>query len=192
MCSMQMDASIRKGVLVNWGFSWFPSEESLQPNGASYIYKHESMEGKKSRGICEDFVISPLYFSSDFHLAFPKYWNQHICCMHGQQAMQYSFNLVFIQLGVLEGRQHMRSDTSVMALFAIPWAGVKIWVTSTMDSGRSKEMALHLIERSVFKIHHGLKRCAFVYRQASTRRCQRYKRFIEAIYRTFTWPSQSI
>lgn len=73
------------------------------------------------------------------------------------------------------------------------WIGVVMkWVTDTRESGRSRDMALHFIERGVFEVHVGLKHCDFVYRQASTRPCQRYKRFIDPIYRASTWPSQSI
>lgn len=67
------------------------------------------------------------------------------------------------------------------------------WVTERSESARSKEMALHFIERCAFVIHFLVRKpSAFVYRQVSTRRCQGYKWFMESIYRASTWPSQSI
>lgn len=73
------------------------------------------------------------------------------------------------------------------------WTGVVMkWMTDTAEWKGQRNGFTLLWRMSVWNTYVGLQSCAFVYRQASTRRCQRYKRFMEPIYRASTWPSQII
>lgn len=127
-------------------------------------------------------------FSYSIHINTSSY----ITCL---TAMSLSVQAGLNHTGRSWGEHHIRSDSDMMALSVIP--GQALWWSESQRQGReeekeTREMAWHFIQGSVFEVHVGVIFRPFVYRQGNTRGCQRSERFIETIYGTSTWPSQSI
>lgn len=113
-------------------------------------------------------------------------------CMVGKPC-NFPLKLVFIQPGGLKGK-------NIWGLTLMWWLYLSL-LCWRCDEVSDREIRERKEQRNGFTLHWKVcvrntfpcpKPSAFVYRQVSTRRCQRYKWFMESIYRASTWPSQSI
>lgn len=137
---MRNDASISKGALVSWGLFSFPSQEGTQPNGGSYIYKHESMEWMETLRDLWGFLpylISPWFI-------FPSHTSTYISYKVGKLHDYFPSSLFSSNWVLLKGASHKvwhHCDG-----FICDWRTsiVMKWVTNTKERGRRSR---HLIRR---------------------------------------------